>query len=426
MMNLKRFIPYCLKNKLKKVKVFYFISRSKAWQRTKTIEIKRKNKIKVAFFIFNEAIWKNEELYFLMKKDPRFEPVVFVCPFITYGNQLMRKEMDAIYNKFKDKGYNVIKTLKSDNTFMDVKAEYSPDLVFFSTPWNHTIKKYQVYNFLNTLTCYVPYAFMTSNLNQSHYNKDTHNLVWKYFLPTEVHKKLAKKHSIRNGKNVLVLGFPGMDKFLNQKSIGESVWKKQSNNRKRIIWAPHHTIPGTKNALNYSTFLKYADFMLELTEKYKESIQFAFKPHPNLRGKLNDVWGRERTDTYYNTWSTLENGQLEEGEYIALFSSSDALIHDSGSFVIEYLYTNKPVMFLMNSEKVKEEFNDIGKKALSVTDQGYKKEDILQFIEESVLKGKDKRKDKRMKFFNKIVKPPQNKTASENIYHYLKEELKNV
>src|SRR5699024_801734 len=123
-------------------------------------------------------------------------------------------------------------------------------------------------------------------------------------------------------------------------------------------------IPGVKNALSYSTFLDYAEFILQLANDYKDEIQIAFKPHPNLRGKLNDVWGVEKTNTYFQKWKCLSNGQVEDGGYIDLFATSDAMIHDSGSFVIEYLYTKKPVQFLISSEKVKEEFNEIGKEAL--------------------------------------------------------------
>ena len=44
-----------------------------------------------------------------------------------------------------------------------------------------------------------------------------------------------------------------------------------------------------------------------------------------------------------------------ETEYVELFKSSDALIHDCGSFMAEYLVTNKPVLFLeKNNYKIEE------------------------------------------------------------------------
>jgi CDP-glycerol glycerophosphotransferase (TagB/SpsB family) len=91
-----------------------------------------------------------------------------------------------------------------------------------------------------------------------------------------------------------------------------------------------------------------AELMLELAQAYKDRIQIAFKPHPSLITQLyqHPDWGKERADDYYARWQQMENTQLETGGYVDLFMTSDAMIHDSGSFVVEYLYANRPVMFV--------------------------------------------------------------------------------
>lgn len=53
--------------------------------------------------------------------------------------------------------------------------------------------------------------------------------------------------------------------------------------------------------------------------------------------------------------------QLDEGEYESLFYYSDAIIHDSSSFLAEYVFTNKPALYLMNPEKINSLVNDFGK-----------------------------------------------------------------
>jgi CDP-glycerol glycerophosphotransferase (TagB/SpsB family) len=97
--------------------------------------------------------------------------------------------------------------------------------------------------------------------------------------------------------------------------------------------------------------------MIEMAKKYQDSVQFVFKPHPVLRSKLVVLWGEEKTNAYYNTWDSLPNSTIHEDEYIDLFLTSDAMIHDSGSFTVEYLYVNKPVMRTVSDLPLNEQFN---------------------------------------------------------------------
>lgn len=388
--------------------------------------ISGKKPIKIAFLLINESMWKYERIYKLFKEDPRFEPVVFICPLRTYGETIMLEELNNTYNSFVEKKYNVVNTYLENGNLLDIKKTFNPDIVFFSTPWNHSDPQFRIENFMNVLSCYVNYSYTTSILYDENYNRSTHNYCWKYFVESKFHQKMAKKHSLRKGKNTVVFGYPGTDNFIDEKYQPTEVWKKQTTKKKRIIWAPHHTIEGNiseKNLLNYSTFLRYADFMLEVVEKYKNQIQFAFKPHPNLRGKLNEHWGEEKTTNYYQKWDKGLNTQLEEGEYTDLFLTSDAMIHDCGSFLIEYLFTHKPVLYLINNETSKKQYNELGVKALENIPLGYSKKDIIDFIEKTILKGKDSHKEKRREFFETHLKPPNNKLASENIYEFLLKEL---
>jgi CDP-glycerol glycerophosphotransferase (TagB/SpsB family) len=161
----------------------------------------------------------------------------------------------------------------------------------------------------------------------------------------------------------------------------ENPWKNKDF-RKRIIWAPHHTIleDGRKKMSN---FLEYAELFKELAIKYQDKIVWAFKPHPGLKSKLssNTVWGEEKTNEYYNFWKNQEYTQLEEGYYIDLFHYSDAMIHDSGSFLNEYMYFRKPVLYLLSNKK-KPYYNQFGLDALNACRIGQSFDDISNFTNE--------------------------------------------
>ena len=67
-------------------------------------------------------------------------------------------------------------------------------------------------------------------------------------------------------------------------------------------------------------------------------------------------------------------------DYLALFKYSDALIHDCGSFTIEYLYMDNPVMFLTLDEHHADNLNATAKKAYSLHYKGRSRIDIEEFV----------------------------------------------
>ena len=127
-----------------------------------------------------------------------------------------------------------------------------------------------------------------------------------------------------------------------------------------------------------------AELMITIAKKYSDKIQIAFKPHPHLFRELceHKEWGETKTRDYYNQWANMENTQLETGEFIDLFMTSDAMIHDSGSFCVEYHYSGNPVMYVAdNFEKQVEAMADFGKLAMQQHYVGKTEEDIVDFIE---------------------------------------------
>ena len=421
MKSINKYIPSSIKNFIKLYILKYRISYSQKNYKEKIKGLSKQKKIKVAFLIENESIWKYERLYFLLKEDSLFDPVVFICPFFPHGMKIMKEEMNNIYLSFISKDYDVVKTLKEDGTYYDIKKEFQPDIVFFSTFWAHTKPQYLIYNFLDVLTCLVPYGFYTTE--QFYFTNEPTLLCWKFFVETTSHKEAAKRLSLYKGENFVVSGFPGIDTLIDRKYKANDVWKRQEESKKKVIWAPHHSIKGVAGRhIFLSTFLSYADFMLKIADKYKDKLQISFKPHPNLKGKLNEIWGEEKTNKYYATWNNIPNGQLDEGDYMDLFLTSDAMIHDSGSFLIEYLYTFKPVLFLDDGVNL-EDFNPIGVEALNSMEKGYSKDDIIRFIEEVVIGNNDQFKLIRNEFIEQNLMPPNSKLASENIYNHIKEEI---
>ena len=299
---------------------------------------------------------------------------------------------------------------EGQDAWLDLSRDLEADILFFTNPHAITKSRYYSEAFQKHLSCYVPYAHQVSRYDdyQAQYNQFFHNALWILFAPHEYDKEISTRVARNKGRNVVVSGYPALEQLRIQASEkGQSssdVWKQQAVAKKRIIYAPHHTIDAPD--LPYASFLKYAEFFAESAEKYADTIQWAFKPHPFLRQKLylHQGWGRDRTDKYYEFWASSENTQLEEGEYLELFDESDAMIHDSGSFLAEYHYTLKPVMFLKAVEDLENFLNEFGRNALNACYQGTGTDDIEGFIN-MVLDDDDPMKNRRVEFVETEISP---------------------
>ena len=420
----RKIIAKCFRNTIASLTFKFKIKKVENAHKSELKVIRKKiinnEKIKVAFMLIHDSVWKCKLLYELMLKDEIFEPHIFVCPSVRCGEDIMKSTLNKTYEYFTQNNYKVSKTLQLDGDWLNIKREFKPDIIFFTNPHFLTKKEYYINNFTDKLTCYVPYGIMTANLQQLQYNQPFHNLLWKAFYETPIHLKMAKKYARNKGENVVVSGYPWYDPFFDKNYKPKDHWKLKDNNVKRLIWAPHHTLEDNKTILGYSEFLKYANFIIDLLEHYKGKIQIAFKPHPLLKSKLykHKDWGVEKTEAYYLKWKEIDNGQLEESDYVDLFMTSDGMMLDSVSFISEYVITNKPCLFFMRDETIGNKFNEFGALAFKTLYLAHKKEDIISFIDQTIMGNSDTRKTQREVFVNNYLKI-ENNSPSKNIYNHI-------
>lgn len=413
---MKKYIPLFLKLFLKKSKenIYVIIYRCRIPFLIYRIR-KRKGEIKVVFFVMNLSMWKYGKLYELLQCHPRFRPIIVLSPRTNGTKQQREEDLFQMKVYFKNRGYEFIDEYDCiANRGTRIRKDIKPSLVFYTQPYGTEIKEHNPMSFFNSLICYAPYCFWTYD-DSIGYNELVHKLAWRLFYPTEIHKENALKYSIIGDTNVVVTGYPLADNFLSV--VFEDPWKIEDRMIKRVIWAPHYSVANI-NGILQSNFLELADFMLELAMKYRTKIQIAFKPHPILMTTLYNVdgWGKVRTDEYYKKWDDLENGLFVSGDYISLFRTSDAMIHDSDSFLVEYHYTGKPVMFLCNDyNDFKKKRCRFGKMALDMHYIGVSRDEIEDFIENVVLDGKDVKIEQRMLFASQYLYPVEYQNVAQNM-----------
>lgn len=368
--------------------------------------IRRRKRIRFLFILQELSQWKTEMLYKAMLNHPRFDPILGIVPCMENPGAELR-----VVEYCKEHNYRFV-LLSPQET---ITWQLDVDIMAYQKPYSDSIHPLHQINANRRIpTVYIPY-FLSTITEGWLVNPRVCLLAWRQFIDTESCKKEWAKVNRLHGINYAVTGLPFMDELMLPKSEWRDVWPYKDG-RKRIIYAPHHTIGDIHmDGIGYSTFLEYHDFMLKLRDLYKEQVYFVFKPHPRLYPNLLGLWGKQKTDDYYRSWDLPGYSHVEaHDDYLALLKYSDAMIHDCGSFTIEYLYMDNPVMYLTRDDHHADNLNAVASKAFDLHYKGKSCADIEEFVK-SVIKGEDPLEKERTSFKEEYLVAPNGKTACENI-----------
>ena len=385
-------------------------------------KIQQKDKIKIGLMIRGSAEWFGDELYNLFAKDKRFEVTVFSYIEMHRVNEIFLQEaFHAGIERFKTHGLNVV-TL--DNINAPVPKQ---DVYIFSSPYFEfmplTLRSDKL--FLNSLVTHVTYSFMMALRSNGFFNRLMFHTSWKVFFSSPiVHKLFAEKGRVGMPRG-LYSGYPRMDVFFDKSVKFQFDWKMARPDAKKIIYAPHWSINGVTRQ---ATFQWNHEFMYEFAKAHSE-ISWVIKPHPNLNHAAVSakVFPNHRAfEKYMQKWNDLPNAQVYTGGYYqAIFATSDGMIQDCGSFIGEYQYVDKPMIYLTR-EGVR--YNDMGNEILkaSYTVDGKDHDAIAAMMQKVFIEGDDYKASQRKEVFDKYLNYPKynGMLASEFIYKSIAEPLK--
>ena len=276
------------------------------------------------------------------------------------------------------------------------------DIVFYLSPYLDALANWSDKEIpLTTLLCYLPYGYCVESLQPMVFNLFLHNAAWKNYVPNKTYLEMGTKWCSLGNYNMVSVGVPKLDALYTTPDLGKNaVWKMQQPKDKKIIYAPHHSI----NSHQYmSTFAKNWQWMLSYAKNHEDTTSWIFKPHPLLIKSSVECGifkNEQEYREYCKAWDSLPNGKYIEGPYLKYFLSSDCMIFDSMSFMAEYLFVNKPSLFLTR-EKLN--LSELGEKIFpahySVPGNDYK--GIQHFIEYDVIH--DKKRTLRNLIFTKYL-----------------------
>ena len=385
-------------------------------------KLRRKDKIKVGFVLYDSSMWSGDDLYNFFVQNECFEPTVFLClRRDKFKEELVQKEFLHSFEQLKQHGLNVIALNKKNSVIPEQDV-----LIYLTCFVNWLPVTFRFPNITpKTLVTYILYGLDTARHFKDQYSRDIFIIGWKIYFSSIIGFDLYKKNSIIGMPRGLYSGYPKIDAFFKKDSVLDFSWKMTRPDAKKIIWAPHWSIKGF--SVVYATFQWNYKFMYEFAKAHPE-ISWVVKPHPNLffSAVKERVFPSDAAfEDYLKKWNDLPNAQVYTGGYYqAIFETSDGMIHDSGSFIGEYQYMDKPMIYLTRDTQ---RFNKLGQEILKVSYlvDGKNFEAIATTIQKVFIDGKDDKAPARRKVFDKYLNYPKldGMLASEFIYKSIANEV---
>lgn len=383
-------------------------------------KIRHKSNVKVGFFFSYSSFWFGDDLYNFFAQDERFEPILFVD--IKSGNAIINEERSQDVKRFIEHGVNLFPL---DDTTLSIPTL---DILFCLTPYQNAIPMpFRLINLkLTTLLINFPYTFSVADVGGL-LGSPFVRALWKMFFPSTILLELCKKISKVGMPRGFYSGYPKMDIFFRKDVDFKFNWKMVRPDAKKIIWAPHHSI--TNKGPLLATFQWNYQFMYEFAKAHPE-ISWVVKSHPHLPIKAvrNKIFPSiDAYKEYMQKWDDLPNAQVYMGAYYqAIFATSDGMIQDCASFVAEYQYVDKPMIYLTRDTQ---KFNELGVEILkaSYTVDGKDLDGIAVMIQRVFIEGDDYKATERKAVFDKYLdyKKANGMLASEFIFKNITDELKN-
>ena len=386
--------------------------------------IRRKDKVKLAFVLYNASMWMGDDLYNFFANDSRFEVTVFLYRIAKVSaHEFIKDDFSKGLEQLKSHGLNVI-PLNGPNASVPEQ-----DVILFLTSYPEDVPNAFKFDNLTvkSLAAYVSYSFSVASRGAGFYNRRIFHASWKLFFSSKIALDTYEKKSLTGMPRGLFSGYPRTDIFFDKNTKFQFKWKMARPNAKKIIWAPHHSMG---IGVNYGTFHLNYEFMYEFAKSHPET-SWVLKPHPALAYRAVDIKlfpSDKAFKEYMQKWDDLPNAQVYTGGYYQdIFATSDGMIHDSGSFIAEYQFVHKPMIYLTREG---EKFNALGDKILKVSYlvDGKDLDDIATLMQRVFIDGDDYKATKREQLFNSYLNYPKfnGMSASEFIYKSIADELKEV
>lgn len=315
------------------------------------LKLKRVNHepIHVVFVCHRPAIWESlHSVYDAMKQDADFRVTIVAIP-----NKKQLPKLNLNHEQYESEGaeefWKTEGCLSGYNyetgEWLDLKS-LEPDYVFFQTPYNicrppqyhsRVVSKY-------AKLCYVSYfgSYHTDEIYDECTPLDYLRDLAFFFAQNPMDDAYIKDRFTKVGPHycrIVNTGFPRYDRIETYRNLPCDIWNREDTFK--MVWTPRWTT----NEGNCH-FFDYKDRIVDYC-KNDPGVELVFRPHPqafrewNATGELPEAEAALYRKNFVDSNMHLD----DSSSYYPTLYSSDCLITDKSSILLDYFCTGKPIIY---------------------------------------------------------------------------------
>ena len=371
--------------------------------------------IHVVFVCHMPALWSMfESIYSYLKSEPRFRVTVVALPY---------RHSTLPDGKFKDEGIETY--LRSRGvmalTGYDCQSgcwldplSLDPDYLFFQTPYQLFDEQWSAERVsMACRICYIPYAtdIFRGGIDETIHPDGFFKYVYFFFKEGVLNRELFISRYPQLPKwldrdRIRITGQPKLDFISSPRTFSDAIWKGGEATRgRRVLWTPRwNTSDGVCHFFDYNEFL--SNYF-----SARRDASFVFRPHPLClqnfikTGEMSEV----EVATLVSSYKSSPNMVLDQGGgYHDTFMTSDLLVTDLSSMLLEYFATGKPVVYTHRHNR----FNALGER-LAEGCYWARNQNELESTLDMLLSGKDPLKDRRKEIIEQAFHFPEGGACAE-------------
>lgn len=369
--------------------------------------------INVLFVCHEPALWSMfETVYNAMSEDQAFNPLVVVLPYRHWTLPEGHYQDAGMLEVCKLRKIKAISGHDKEKNEWLNPVSLMPDYVFFQTPYNIFSSEWSAKNIsLMARVCYIPYATclfegeVEDILHPASFFENVRFVFKENLLSYNQFLGRFQKESWLNHVKVILCGHPKLD-YLNGDNnlIGKMFRRGARNDIKRILWTPRwNTSEGNCH------FFDYKDFFFLFCKEH-QNVDFTFRPHPLCLQNFLQTGELTESDLKLMEIDFQESRNMNldrEADYHDTFFTSDILVSDTSSMMLEYFGTGKPIVYTHRIDV----FNELGRK-LAEGFYWVNNATELKATLEMLISGNDPLRDKRKELAAEVLFLPKEGSGS--------------
>lgn len=376
-------------------------------------------RIRIVFLLQTAATWTSwKSVWEACRDHPDVTAYVVVTPYLhQYGSLSFYDECRYLLERERVPYFH-------ERSF-DLKT-CPPHVVFVQNPYRDTRPDHLSMEELRGIgarVAYVPYGLEIGGGGENlryQFNLDTQQQAWRIFARSERHRGMFARYCDAGSGHVVVTGHPKLDAVAKSaESPGGTNFKEMAGQRRVVLWTPHFSVG---QEAQWSTYELFAEAIFDWFKRHKDMF-LIFRPHPLFFGAMrrSGLMSAEEEEEFRRHFTFATNMALDEDpNYLGSFAAADALMTDAGSFLLEFLPTLKPILYLSDPAGYGlSEEGDVVENYYQASDPG----DLIAFLS-MFASGVDPMRDRRAAAIDEFLYGARDGLSGERICQHIVEAVR--